>query len=86
MKKIICHIELWDVYQHPILLENGKITELPECPLSQLQTALAEYCKEYDTNQVALYGARAYNYKLANDIYEYSATHYGMNNLEIEVV
>lgn len=86
MKKIICHIELWDVYQHPILLENGQITELPECPLEQLDEMLAEYCKKYNTNQIALYGARAFNDKLAHDIYEYSATQYGINNLEIEVV
>lgn len=86
MKKIICHIELWDVYQHPILLENGQITELPECPLSQLYEMLAEYCKKHNTNQIALYGARAFNDKLAHDIYEYSATQYGINNLEIEVV
>lgn len=86
MKKIICHIDLWDIYQHPILLENGQIKELPECPLDELHTALVEYCKEYNTNQVALYGARMYNDKLANDIYAYNATQYGLNNLEVEVV
>ena len=46
---------------------------------------LAMYSKKYETNSIALYGAKAYNEKLAHDIYEYSTTHYGINDLEIEV-
>lgn len=46
---------------------------------------LAMYSKKYETNSIALYGAKAYNEKLAHDIYEYSATNYGINDLEIEV-
>lgn len=85
MKKIVCHVELWDVYQHPILLDCGQMTNLPECPLDKLNETLVLYSQEYNTNSIALYGARAYNEKLAHDIYEYGATHYGINNLEIEV-
>lgn len=85
MKKIICHIELWDAYQHPILLDCGQITELPKCSLEKLDETLALYSQKYDTNSIALYGARVFNEKLAHDIYEYGATHYGINDLEIEV-
>lgn len=46
---------------------------------------LAVYSQKYETNSIALYGAKTYNEKLAHDIYEYSATHYGINDLEIEV-
>ena len=46
---------------------------------------LAMYSQKYETNSIALYGAKVYNEKLAHDIYEYSATNYGINDLEIEV-
>lgn len=46
---------------------------------------LAVYSQKYETNSIALYGAKTYNKKLAHNIYEYSATHYGINDLEIEV-
>ena len=48
MKKIICHVELWDTFQHPVLLDCGKITELPECPLERLDEMLAMYSKKYE--------------------------------------
>lgn len=85
MKKIICHVELWDTLQHPVLLDCGQITELPECPLEKLDEMLAMYSQKYETNLIALYGAKAYNEKLAHDIYEYSVTNYEINDLEIEV-
>lgn len=85
MKKIICHVELWDMSQHPVLLDCGQIIELPDCPLEKLDEMLAVYSQKYETNSIALYGAKIYNEKLAHDIYEYSATHYGINDLEIEV-
>ena len=85
MKKIICHVELWDTLQRPVLLDCGKITELPACPLEKLDEMLPMYSQESKTTSFALYAAKAYNEKLAHDIYEYSTTHYGINNLEIEV-
>ena len=73
------------MYQHPVLLDQGKIIELPECTIDNLYQMLAQFSKEHQTNCIALYGARAFNEKLAHDIYDYSATQYGINDLEIEV-
>lgn len=86
MKKIICHVDLFQLEQTPAILENGQMRQLAPCPLSRLGVNLIQACYEENIEHITLFGLRTYNTKLANEIQEAEMLMYNKNKIEIEVM
>lgn len=86
MKKIICHVDLFQLEQTPAILENGQMRQLAPCSLSSLGVNLIQACYEENIEHITLFGLRTYNIKLANEIQEAEMLMYNKNKIEIEVM
>lgn len=86
MKKIICHVDLFQLEQTPAILENGSLRPLAPCPLNSLCNSIIQACYKEDVEHVALFGSQTYNAKLASEIQEAEMLMYNKNKIEIEVV
>lgn len=86
MKKIICHVDLFQLEQTPAILEDGSLRPLAPCPLNSLCNSIIQACYKEDVDHVALFGSQAYNTKLASEIQEAEMLMYNKNKIEIEVV
>lgn len=86
MKKIICHVDLFQLEQTPAILENGQMRQLAPCSLSSLGVNLIQACYEENIEHIILFGLRTYNTKLASEIQEAEMLMYNKNKIEIEVM
>lgn len=86
MKKIICHVDLFQLEQTPAILEDGQVRQLAPCPLKSLCNNIIQACYEEDIDHVTLFGLRACNSKLADEIREAEILMYNKNKIEIEVM
>ena len=86
MKKIICHVDLFQLEQTPAILEDGQVRQLAPCPLKSLCNNIIQACYEEDVEHVALFGSQTYNAKLASEIQEAEMLMYNKNKIEIEVM
>lgn len=90
MKKIICNVEVFDLYQKIQIADTdtGEIDLLAECIRDDLEETIAQLCYENKISKVLLMGHPSFNNQLAIDILEYSKSKYGIsdNNLEVEVL
>ena len=77
MKKIICHVDLFQLEQTPAILEDGQVRQLAPCPLKSLCNNIIQACYEE---------LRACNTKLADEIREAEMLMYNKNKIEIEVM
>lgn len=89
MKKIICAINLFDLYQSVQIADTktGEIEEVAKVPRDDLEETIAAVSYKYQIPQVILSG-HPFGKQIAQDIIEYSKTTYGEDktNLEIEVM
>lgn len=83
---ICCDINLFD-YNQAILKNNGETTAvLAIVPTNNLAEALIDcYSKEKDETIIHLYGAESYIQGLAQNMYKYAASQYGINDFIVEV-
>ena len=86
MKKIICHVDLFQLEQTPAILENGQVQQLAPCSLNSLCNNIIQACYEENIDHVTLFGLHTYNAKLANEIREAEMLMYNKNKIEIEVI
>lgn len=86
MKKIICHVDLFQLEQTPAILEDGQVRQLASCPLKSLCDNIIQACYEENVEHVTLFGLHTYNTKLANEIREAEMLMYNKNKIEIEVI
>lgn len=86
MKKIVCHIEPFQLEQYPAILENGVVRQLGPCRLDGLSMYIVKACMDEDITQVAVFGNRHYGMRLADEIKELNMTLYGQKQIEVEVV
>jgi hypothetical protein len=88
MKKIICSIELFDLYQSIQIAdtETGEIEEVAKVPRDDLEETIAAVSYKYQVPQVILSG-HPFGEQIAQDIIEYSKTTYGKDiELKVEVI
>lgn len=86
MKKIICHVDLFQLEQTPAILEDGQVRQLAPCTLNNLCDNIIQACYEENIDHVTLFGLHTYNVKLANEIQEAEMLMYNKNKIEIEVI
>lgn len=88
MKKIVCNIEMFDLYQSIQIIDTdtNKVEDVVRVTQNDLKETLALISYQNKIPQIVLHGHPFGEY-LAKDIIEYSKSKYGENeiNLEIEV-
>lgn len=84
---ICCRVEMFKENQIISIFENGKETKLGEVAYELAGATIAQYCHNYNTNQVHLFGQEEYIESLIDDIRTTNFFMYKNNaqTLEIEV-
>ena len=69
-----------------VIIEDNNVKEKRRIPVDNISTQLASLAFNYAANKLYLYGSKAYCCPIVEEIDYVAKTHYGYNNLEIEVV
>lgn len=89
MKKIVCNIEIFDLYQHIFIVntETGESREIKEVfDLNDLAQEIAKLSYVTAISNITLSGNKIFAIQLKQEILAYSKIKFGRNNLEIEVI
>mgnify|MGYP006887191228 CR=1 FL=1 len=70
------------IYLRP---DDGDTKVIALSTINELKTVIPALCKEYNVNDVRLYGGVEYLNKIAEDIQKENKTNYSQNQITIEV-
>lgn len=71
------------IYLHS---DDGNTKVIALSTINELKTIIPALCKEYNINDVRLYGGVEYLNKIAEDIQKENKTNYSQNQIVIEVI
>ena len=84
--KLVVDLNGWVKETKIVIIENDRVVEECRADVANISTKLSSLAFSKAANKLYIYGSQEYCSPIVEEIEYITKTHYGYNNLEIEVV